>query len=357
MISILKSSLAYRAMRFGYANARVKAMKDSLLSRMELNALVEAKSVQEIYGLLERTRYREDLVSSALKEKTLADQIELACAKNLSRTIQKIVKVAPEELKPKVIGLFEKYDINNIKTILASKHISQPKDEIENFIFAAGSISRNTLNRMLNANSVKEAVLGLGGTPYASVLEGKLRDYEQKKELSPLFEVLDDYYYKKLPFVLGGSYGDERIILAMVKSQVDAKNISTILRAKKQGMDGQSIMKMVIEEGSISKEKMRGAAEAKSVEEAARVFEKSFSLGSAIEQYKKTYSLIPIEMELEKRLAKKGLSIFRTSTLSVGAIAGFLMIKEEEINNIRKIVRAKEFNLSAEKLKEMIVEI
>ena len=59
-----------KALEFGYANARVKAMKQSLLSEKELNALAEAKSIGELYSLLEKTQYREDLVASALKERT-----------------------------------------------------------------------------------------------------------------------------------------------------------------------------------------------------------------------------------------------------------------------------------------------
>ncbi len=65
-----------RALTLGYANSRVKAMKTSLLSNQELFAMVEANSLEEINALLEKTSYREHLVSSAWKERSIADRIE-----------------------------------------------------------------------------------------------------------------------------------------------------------------------------------------------------------------------------------------------------------------------------------------
>jgi len=41
--------------------------------------------------------------------------------------------------------------------------------------------------------------------------------------------------------------------------------------------------------------------------------------------------------------------------MSIGAIAGFLFLKEEEMNNIRKIVRGKALGLPAERIAEMLI--
>src|SRR3989338_1949288 len=111
MISI-ERSLAVRALTFGYANARVKAMKQSLLSSRETQALAEAKDNEELFVLLERTSYKHDLVSGALREKTIPDQIELACSHNFSGTLEKIIQITPKKHREKIRKLFEKYEIN-----------------------------------------------------------------------------------------------------------------------------------------------------------------------------------------------------------------------------------------------------
>ena len=126
----------------------------------------------------------------------------------------------------------------------------------------------------------------------------------------------------------------ERIILEMLKAQIDAKNISAILRAKNAGIEEAKISALVLGRGSLSREKVEKAVKAKNAEEAAKVFEKEFGLSKAIESFTKTGSLIPIEVELEKGVARKGLKVLSRSVLSKGAIAGLLFLKEEEVNNI-----------------------
>ncbi len=355
MMQALEGSIIGRAITLGYANARVKAMKQSLLTRREAEALAEAADVEEIYALLERTQYREDLVSGALKEKTLADQVELACTKNFSRTLRKIIRIAPKKLSAKICQMFEKYEVNNIKTALLSRHLGEPKEKISHLIVETGILGKTATAKMLDAKTVKDVGQALSGTVYGSILEKSMKAYEKDREPAVLLAALDDYYYRNLPRIARNQYGDGRIILNMLKAQVDAKNVSTLLRGKKEGIKEEKISGNLIPGGNIGIESLMLAAKAKSVEEAAKVFEKNFKMGKAIDAYKKNGSLIPIEIEAEKAVAAKGLSLLRTSVLSIGAIAGFLFLKEEEVSNIRKITRAKEFNMPAEKIREMIV--
>jgi len=349
------SNAVGKAIEFGYANARVKAMKEAFLSEKEINAMIEANSIDEVYALLEKTQYREDLVASALKERTIADQIEFATTKNFSRNLQKLVKIVPKKFEKQLIELFEKYDINNLKTILVSKHLGEAKEKIEPLITDSMAISKGKMNKLLDSKSVKEIVNILGGTGYGKVLGKQLKEYEKDNEIALLIFALDEYYYSKLPSIAKNPYGDEKVIIKMLKSQADIRNISNICRGKKDNVATDKLHKMLIKSGNISTEVLGKACSAKNVEESLKIFEKTYGLTKAIEEYKKTGSLIPLEMELERNLAKKGLKVLRTSVLSLGAIAGFLFLKEEEVNNIRKIVRCKEFNLPQDQIREMCV--
>jgi V/A-type H+-transporting ATPase subunit C len=67
--------------------------------------------------------------------------------------------------------------------------------------------------------------------------------------------------------------------------------------------------------------------------------------------------LIHFEVALEKVIAGQGLKALSRSILSLGSIIGFLFLKEEEVSNIRKIVRAKEYDLPLNKVKEMLVQV
>ncbi len=357
MISSLGSTLIGRVLKFGYANARVKAMKTGLLGEKEMGSLMDAKSADEAFALLEKTQYRQDMVAGALKEKTPADRIEFALSRNFSAAMKKIVRISPKEVRPVILGLFEKYEINNLKIIILAKHLGHSKEQFAPYIMDVGVLSRGRMQKAIEAKGVKEFAIELGGTEYGSALAKAMKEYDKDKDPVHLLAGLDEYYYSKLSGLDAGSYGGGRAITKMAKAQADAKNISSVLRAKKEGLSEEKAMKSVIGHGSVSKDRLRQAAGAKNVEEAAKHFERDFSLAKAIESYKKSGSIIPLETAVEKAVAKKGLKLLRNSVLSVGAIAGFLCLKEEEISNIRKIVRAKEFSIPSSELQEMIVQI
>ena len=353
MTSWLDSTMLTRPVKLGYSNARVKAMKALLMQKREIEAIAEAKNIEEVFSLLEKTSYRPDLISGTLAEKTLADQIEIACTKNFSRTLRKILKLSPPDARASIMSVFEKYEIENIKLLLTSKHLKQSKEKIQNLVLETGILPRGAMSRLIAAKDVMEGLAALEGTPYASAIEKSGAKYEGN--ITPLLAALDDYYYKKMQQMAKQFPGEERAMLKMLKSVIDAKNISVILRSKKENMGNANILKFITAEGNINKDKMRIAVRAKNTEEALKLFEKHFGLTDAIQAYQKTGSLIPVEIEIEKSIAKRGLNVLRRSVLSISAIAGFLLLKEEEVNNIRKIIRAKEFNLPYEKLKEMLV--
>ena len=341
-----------RSLKYGYSNARVKAMKHLLLRKQDLDLLAEAKDSRAVYALLEKTTYRQDLVNASLKGKTLPDQIELACTKNFSRMLSKIARISPKDAREKIIALFERYEIENIKVMLASKEVGKGKEEIAPFIMETGIMPKAAINRMLDAKNVKEAVSALEGTPYWAIVEKAMR---KDGSLLSAISALDEYYYSKMKKTAKDFSSEEREIFNMLNAMADAKNISAVLRSKKEGIDAARIVKETSSIGKITREKIIQAANAKNAEDSAKVFEKDFGLADAIAEYKKTGSLIPIEIELEKGYAKKALGVLRRSILSIGAIAGFLLLKEEEIRNIRKILAAKEFGLPNERLRQMLV--
>lgn len=351
---MIGNSIAIRPLKFGYANARVKAMKQSLLQKRELDAIAETSSLPEIYALLERTPYRQDIVDASLKESPLPDQIELACTRNFSRALKKVLKVIPEDARPVIMGLFERYEIENIKLIISGKQSGLDKERISAMVVETGFLPRGVLARMIAAHSVKEAISALEGTPYhAAISAATKKEFTLEKALA----AIDSHYYGKISAIAEKFLGEETLILGMMKAQVDAKNISVVLRAKKENLPEKQIIGMILATGNITKEKIKSAISAKTVEEAAKILDAGFGLSNAIEQYRKGGSLISIEIAVEKGMARKGLHVLRRGVLSVSAIAGFLLVKEEEVNNIRKIVRAKEFGIAPEKLKEMLVAV
>ena len=68
-------------------------------------------------------------------------------------------------------------------------------------------------------------------------------------------------------------------------------------------------------------------------------------------------SLVDLEIELEKALAREKVAAFHRSILSIGVILGFLLLKEEEIHNVRKIAKGKEFAIPFDEIKKTLVTV
>ncbi|MDO8626995.1 MAG: V-type ATPase subunit, partial [Candidatus Diapherotrites archaeon] len=141
----------------------------------------------------------------------------------------------------------------------------------------------------------------------------------------------------------------------LLESDIDSKNLMNILRAKKSNAENLFIEKILISNGGMDKKYLSGLLKLESVEKIIETVKAKFGLQQALEKFKEDNSLIHFELGLEKLKLSKGLSVLRRSILSIGTIMGFVYLKEQEISNIKKILRAKEFNIEKEETEKMLL--
>ena len=353
-LNAAKATLAYRATAFGYANARIKAMKEGLLSEKEISAMAAAKDTREIIALLEKTKYREELVEEAA-EHDKEGLIELALGRNLEKTIAGIKKLAPKQMQKEMQSILQRFDVHNIKTILLAKHLGKNAWEARHFLLQAGTIKKSDLEHMLSLEGVEKTVLFLGKTKYGSLLEDFLGEYKNTNSIQPMLGALDSHYFTRLVKDFTARHSSDRIVLGLLKAEIDKKNVANILRGKMHGIPGKELEKHIIPSGSMGEEILKKMSYTSDVSEAAKVLSERIDLKKALEKYNADKKISHFEIALETMVTKKSLSVLRRSILSIGTIIGFIFLKEEETKNIRKIVRAKEFNLGEQETEDMLV--
>ncbi len=121
---------------FGYANARIRAMKSYLLGKPFFEKIIGMDSINSILNELLNTPYKREINEILEKEISIAD-IDLALDKNLSRTYLKIssfVAGEPKELLNIILG---RWDVHNIKTLLRGKHFGFSTEKIGNSLVPA----------------------------------------------------------------------------------------------------------------------------------------------------------------------------------------------------------------------------
>jgi len=353
----MKQSIAVfgtRGMKYAYSNARVKAMKEALLPSGTFEQMVAANTIRDVIGILERTDYKVDFSEPALRYSG-ADLVDFALGKHLVRKARKILSFTPPEALPAVLSVLEKWDVYNLKTILLAKHLGYPNKEIAPLLVPAGVFTEPELNRILERVSVEDVVSFIGGTGYGVELKPLIDNYKRTKNAQPLLNAVERHFYVNLSRSIPPNIPDGMKILALVKMEVDNRNIVNILRGKCEGAKEQEIRQYMIGGGRLSASELDRLIGCRSADEVVKAVCERYRLEGVAAVYKQTHSIVAVEIALERMVMEFGLKTLRTSVLSPGALIGYLYLKENEITNIRKILRGKEFGMSPEKIRETMV--
>jgi len=115
------------------------------------------------------------------------------------------------------------------------------------------------------------------------------------------------------------------------------------------------VSKHLIENGRISTKELLDSYEVKDVTELIGRFDSYFKLTDAIEQYKTSKSLIDFEVGITKIIFENNVKKLRNIALSMGNIFYFIFRAEIEHENLKRITYGKRYDLSTDKIKEMLL--
>ncbi|MFZ5501816.1 MAG: V-type ATPase subunit, partial [Candidatus Micrarchaeota archaeon] len=133
-----------------------------------------------------------------------------------------------------------------------------------------------------------------------------------------------------------------------------AKNILIIERMKKHGIARERIVDGLIKGGTLPPALIEKILDAKDMQAVLALVRSKFR---GIELKEGKAGMADLEIALEKSIAAQKVTAFHRSALSVGVIIGFLLLKEEEMNNLRKIAKGKAFELPESEIRDMIVTV
>ena len=264
-----------------------------------------------------------------------------------------------------------------MKTILLAKKLGKSKEETQSLIMPAGSLKSAELERMLSAKNADELYLAIRGTEFganffSSVSIRKIPKTQIKAalqyntsdtaKLDMFLTALDFYYYEMATSINTAGDKDTQAIVKLLRSEIDAKNMMTILRLKREKADRKTIMENMVDGGSIYRAQLEKLAAANEISDIIASISKFFISETGVEEftraeqlYKADNRLSQFEVVFEKSIARRSLHTLRSSILSIGAIAGFFLLKEEEMQNLKKIAHGKTMGIPSEQISEMLV--
>ncbi len=336
---------------YAHPNARVRARRGRLLDEKQLSEIVEADDLDEVKNYLRGLPEYAKYIDQYPLEKALDTQ--------LAETYDMVAGMAPGSIKPVFKVLLQRWDVRNIKSIIAAKEAGLSREETETLLVPFGEL-KDSMDKLIDAKNVIEVINGLEGTEYARILDDALPSYEKTGMILPLEAALDKYFLENL-LVAAASPQDEsgRVLHSFIGTQVDTTSLSIILRAKAEGLNYDDIQPYIISNGYQLREwKLKDLMDSEDVNSVINSLEGTdySQIADALPEYTKTGSVVAFEAALDEQVRQTAKDISLKIPFGIGPMIGFLNKKEKEVRNLKVITRAKrEIGFPNSKIKELLV--
>ena len=334
--------------KYAYITGRVRAMKTKLIPG-DMYSRMMSMDTSEIARYLEETQYKDE-IDALSKDYSGSELIEHATFANLAKTYQKLARVAIDEPEFLILEYLRRWDVWNIKTLLRGKCSKASDTEIVKYLVPAGELSADRLSELAKKDTVQEIISAFDGTDYASALTG----YDGKS-LASVENALDMLYYFRMERAVGGTLSvGGGLLLKYVRREIDIRNLITLFRMNKAGVDAAVIQENLIPGGKLHDELSRMAGQP--FGEFLRGLE-GYPFWSSISDVATVDvdAISRIEARLKAYLVRYAWALSNYHPLSILPVLGYMVSKETEVSNIRKIVLGKEAGLPAELIEEQVV--
>lgn len=369
---------AQRTMPYVYSGAKISAWEARLLHESRMFEFADAAKVSNILAGLDDTSYRTYLADIHRDEDVNIVAVERALKRHLSDSYRELLDVAPEGDRPIIVKLLKRIDLYNLRTIVAAINNKIPKEKRFEDMLPSSTMPQERLEMLASAESFEALLEFLKGTEYFDAFSAALEKYKDVG-LSVLLSSLDKVYYsslwkdvlneaeqpgfKKLINILRTlkRRPQRSILKKLVGYEIDAVNIKTIMRLKREGAAPEEIMySLILPSYELSEKTLTWMAKAKSVQEAVTgISHTTYGpiLAKALPEFETTGSLLPLEKALDEGWLKTCKWMSAMKFFSLAPVLMYIRLKESEVKNLRAIIRLKADKVEPERIKEVIVRV
>jgi len=342
---------------YEYVTARVRSRRSKLFDADDYRKLVRM-GPGEIARFMEDSEYETEMNALGTRHSGV-DLIEYALNRNLSKHFDDLLTWADGSLYEYIANYLRKFDAWNVKTAIRGIYTGAETEEIEDDLIRTGEFSERTLDRLLEATSVEDAIEVLSGTIFGEPLEAAFEDFEDTDTLVPLENAVDRAFFSHLLDEVGQPEPDSPRALyrEFLEAEIDFRNLRNALRIARSGADIDPT-EYFIEGGRLfDAEELRQLA-SNTDELISAISESAYGsdLSVALEKLEDADSLIGFEHALNTALLEYSGKLSNRYPLSICPVLAYILGKEREIENIRAIARGREAGLSVEEIEEELVQ-
>jgi len=344
----------------GYANARLHGMRSRLFPRDFYERLIAEPEVSQVVKDLMETSYSQDLEGQVVHGFT-SEVIDEALKQNMVRAYRKVLSFLDPKARRLLSTLLGRWDVFNIKTILRGAHHHVPIDQVTASFFPAGYLSEDELEALARLDDVRTAIdtMAMWGLVYAIPLRRAYPDYARDNDLAPLELALDRQYAEWAASRLVGEAADVDISRRILGMQIDTLNIVMVFRLLKADVESVEAGRYFLEGGRvIRKDLFLELAKLSDVDEVLERLKRTLyaeTLNDVAARYLEYASIPVFERALEGLIMRTALVAGIRDPHGVGIAIAYLYGKQNEITNLRIIVKGKAIGMPAHRVREELI--
>lgn len=340
---------------YAYTVARVKAKKSKLLKEEDYNKMLQL-SVPEVARYISDAGYGKEVTDLASQHEGI-DLVEYATYSNMANTFGSILGSSQGELKDMVAAYLEKWDIWNLKVLLRGKSYGLDAAKLKEDLVPAGKLNAEDLEKLISTDSPEDIITAFARMMSMNASELVAAYKNATNGLGDLEDILDSKYYVRLLSKIDPSTRPGYMFQDWVRTEIDAKNMETILKLKAEGVHGEPVMKYIIPGGKEIDSRL--ATQLANEETVAGVVNASAQLQFAdflkdlVESDK--VLIRDVVHEINKYEIAQAKKFSHMYPLSMVPVIDYMIHKENEVANIRTIARGIESGLDSETIKGLLV--
>jgi V/A-type H+/Na+-transporting ATPase subunit C len=330
---------------YGYVNARVRGMRSYLLTKDFIVRMVEAENFEAMFSMLDQTIYRREMNEAMLSNPERPD-FDQALSLNEIAAFRKILDSTGGDAHRLCEVLMSRYDVLNIKTVLRGKKGNATVSEVLALMVPVGAVRMDTLEAMASAREIRDAINVLGTTQskYAQVLASAYGAYQKKdQDLAVLELALDKFHYADGMAQLQGRDANVEMVRQQFQAEIDMRNISTLVRIRGLRLDDDEVENLRIPAGTLSQDQFLGLDRLGDIVQIVSEYPDPRMrklLEKALAEYQEI-DIVAFDKELEREIIRRGAAMSNVDVLSIGVIIGFMSLKQNELINLRIVLRGK----------------
>ena len=338
-----------------YVSTRMRVRKSKLIAKEEYARMLNM-GLPEFTRVVEEMEYKREIdeLSSSFSG---VDLIENAVSWNLAKEYQKIITLAPGEMKGFTRDYLHKWDIQNILTILRGKQLGFSDGKIKAVLVPAGALNAAALDRLLSETSIERIVEMLPIKKIADIISEKLSAALEKRSFGEIENDLYKYYYATLIRAAHGGIKGATMFLKYVRFEIDIQNIINLFRIRSQGTKGGDSHEVWVEGASFKPDELERLTTVglDEVVDSLKKKVKAPVLVEVLEELRENKPIYAIESALTVAQLGQMDKMSKRSPFSISPLLVYLERKKYEVSNLRALARGKQAGIDAETLEKYLV--